>query len=152
MTSVPISLQEHKRLTQHGAAEGGASPHPIPAPAAVPASPPEFLLDDIARAEWTRVLAAMPPAALAGMARWTLLAGYCNAVARAVRAEQALVADGQYYESRTGQGIVVRRRHPALRDAEQGWNAARHLARQLGITGGAAVAQERPGTRRSLFK
>lgn len=151
MTNIPISLHQHKRLTQHGG-EGDASLHPVPSPPAVHPSPPEFLLDDIARAEWTRVLAAMPPAVLAGMARWTLLAGYCNAVARAVRAEQALLADGQYYESRTGQGVMIRRRHPALRDAEQGWNAARHLARQLGITGGAAVAQERPGTRRSLFK
>lgn len=151
MTSIPISLHQHKRLTQHGA-EGAANAHPAPASPVISASPPEFLLDDIARAEWTRVLTAMQPAILAGMARWTLLAGYCNAVARAVRAERALVADGQYYESRTGQGVVIRRRHPALRDAEQGWNAARHLARQLGITGGAAVAQERPGTRRSLFK
>ena len=151
MTSIPISLHQHKRLPQHGA-EVATSPVPVPLSGAGPASPPEFLLDDIARAEWTRVITTLPPAGSACMARWTLLAGYCNAVARAVRAEQALATDGQYYETKTEQGVLIRRRHPALRDAEQGWNSARHLARQLGITGGAAVAHERPGTRRSLFK
>jgi hypothetical protein len=73
-------------------------------------------------------------------------------VARAVRAEQTLAVEGRYYHSTTGGGSMIRRRHPAVQDAEQGWTSARHLAKQLGITGGASVAQNISGARRGLFK
>ena len=114
--------------------------------------PPPFLLDEIAREEWARVSAVLPNEATASLASRTLLAGYCNAVARAVRAEQTLAAEGHYYQSTTGGGAVIRRRHPAVHDAEQGWTSARRLAKQLGIIGGAAVAQNLSGARRGLFK
>lgn len=114
--------------------------------------PPPFLLDDIAREEWARVSGVLPRGATASLALRTLLAGYCNAVARAVRAEQTLAAEGHYYQSTTGGGAIIRRRHPAVHDAEQGWTSARRLAKQLGIIGGAAVAQDKSGSRRGLFK
>ena len=145
MSSIPISLhrlnRQHKDLHPGGEQSDGSN-----------AAPPDFLVDEIARAEWRRVLSALPRIGATAMARRTLLAGYCNAIARAVRAEQTLAAEGQYYETRNERGGLVRRRHPALRDAEQGWNCARHLARQLGITGGGTVAHGMSGERRSLFK
>ena len=145
MSSIPISL--HRLTRQHKDPHQGGS-HSEDSNA----TPPDFLVDEIARAEWSRVFSALPRIGATAVARRTLLAGYCNAVARAVRAEQTLAAEGQYYETRNERGGLVRRRHPALRDAEQGWNCARHLARQLGITGGATVAHGMSGERRSLFK
>lgn len=145
MSSIPITLHRlnrHQKDIHYGGAQSDDSN----------VAPPDFLVDDIARAEWSRVFSALPRIGATAVARWTLLAGYCNAVARAVRAEQTLAAEGQYYETRNERGGLIRRRHPALRDAEQGWNCAQHLARQLGITGGATVAHGMSGQRRSLFK
>lgn len=114
--------------------------------------PPSFVVDEIARDEWQRVHTAMFGGVELTMAQCSLLAGYCNAVARAVRAEQTLAQEGRYYQTRTRVGSVMRRRHPAAHDAEQGWTAARHLAKQLGITGGPLSDQPHLDARRSLFK
>ena len=86
-------------------------------------------------------------------AKSSLLAGYCIAVACAVRAEQILAAEGRYYETRTKRGSVMRRRHPAALDAEQGWTSARRLAKELGLTGDCQGEQPAAAApRRSLFK
>lgn len=116
------------------------------------ALPPSFVVDEIARDEWRRVHSALFGDAELSMAQCSLLAGYCNAVARAVRAEQILAKEGRYYQTRTRGGSVMRRRHPAAHDAEHGWTAARHLAKQLGITGGPLSDQPHSGARRKVFK
>ncbi|QLH38993.1 MAG: P27 family phage terminase small subunit [Defluviicoccus sp.] len=58
------------------------------------ALPPSFVVDEIARDEWRRVHSALFGDAELSMAQCSLLAGYCNAVARAVRAEQILAKEG----------------------------------------------------------
>jgi phage terminase small subunit len=116
------------------------------------AAPPSFLVDEIAREEWRRVHNSIFGEGELSMALCSLLAGYCNAVARAVRAEQTLAVEGRYYQTRTRVGSVMRRRHPAAHDAEQGWTAARHLAKQLGITGGPLGDQSHSEARRNVFK
>lgn len=115
-------------------------------------TPPGFLVDEIAREEWERVSAALFAKASPSLAQSSLLAGYCTAVARAIRAEQTLAREGRYYETRTGRGSVLRRRHPAAQDAEQGWSSARRLAKQLGLIGGVLGDQAAADPRRSLFK
>jgi P27 family predicted phage terminase small subunit len=122
-----------------------------PRPAAV-SLPPSFLVDDIAREEWDRVAEAVLTDGNASSVQRSLLAGYCVAVARAVRAEQTLAAEGRYYETRTKRGSVMRRRHPAAHDAEQGWSSARRLAKELGLTGGTVSERRTTEPRRSLFK
>lgn len=151
MSSDPITLHRRKRLPQSVVTLQGTTPQ-HQRPSDLETQPPSFLLDDIAREEWVRVASSLPMECSASLAQRTLLAGYCNAVARAVRAEQVLAAEGRYYHSTTGGGSMIRRRHPAVQDAEQGWTSARQLAKQLGMTGGAAVAQNRSGARRGLFK
>lgn len=116
------------------------------------AVPPAFVVDEIARDEWRRVHSTMFVEGALSMAQCSLLAGYCNAVARAVRAEQILAEEGRYYQTRTRVGSVMRRRHPAAHDAEHGWTAARHLAKQLGITGGPLGEQSNAEPRRNVFK
>ena len=116
------------------------------------ATPPGYLLDEIAREEWERVSAALFFRAAPTLAQSSLLAGYCTAVARAIRAEQTLALEGRYYETRTGGGSILRRRHPAVHDVEQGWASARRLAKQLGLIGGALGDQSAADPRRSLFK
>jgi phage terminase small subunit len=117
----------------------------------ISAVPPSFVVDEIARDEWQRVHTSMFGDGELSMAQCSLLAGYCNAVARAVRAEQILAEEGRYYQTRTKVGSVMRRRHPAAHDAEQGWTAARHLAKQLGITGG-PLCESGSEARRNVFK
>ncbi|MBK8212096.1 MAG: P27 family phage terminase small subunit [Rhodospirillales bacterium] len=150
MSIDPITLHRRKRLPQPVVPLAGAAPQHQRL-SIIDTQPPPFLLDDIAREEWVRVSGSLPEAS-ASVGLRTLLAGYCNAVARAVRAEQTLAIEGRYYHSTTGGGSMIRRRHPAVQDAEQGWTSARHLAKQLGITGGASVAPSISGARRNLFK
>lgn len=113
--------------------------------------PPSFLMDEIAREEWERVSDALLDDR-SPLARRSLLAGYCNAIARAVRAEHILALEGRYYETRTRRGSLMRRRHPAAQDAEEGWRAARHLAKQLGLTGGSLRERRGERSRRRVFK
>ena len=114
-------------------------------------APPSFLTDEIAREEWDRVSALFDEGSLAlSLAQRSLLAGYCNAVARAVRAEH--IVEGRYYETRTKRGSLMRRRHPAAQDAAEGWTAARHLAKQLGLIGGSLGERRGEGSRRRVFK
>jgi P27 family predicted phage terminase small subunit len=115
-------------------------------------APPSFLVDEIAREEWEKVSASLIGQGAPSLALCSLLAGYCNAVARAVRAEQTLAVEGRYYETRTRRGSLMRRRHPAAQDAEEGWTAARHLAKQLGLTGGPLVDRRGEDSRRRVFK
>jgi P27 family predicted phage terminase small subunit len=116
------------------------------------ALPPGFMVDELAREEWERVIVTLSGDGRLQPARRSLLAGYCNAVARAIRAEQTLVSEGRYYETTTRRGSVMRRRHPAAIDAEEGWKAARHFAKQLGIIGESLGEQQTHDLRRSLFK
>jgi P27 family predicted phage terminase small subunit len=116
------------------------------------ALPPGFMVDELAREEWERVIGTLCTDGRVSPARRSLLAGYCNAVARAIRAEQTLVNEGRYYETTTRRGSIMRRRHPAAIDAEEGWKAARHFAKQLGIIGESLGEQQTHDSRRSLFK
>jgi P27 family predicted phage terminase small subunit len=115
-------------------------------------TPPTFVVDEIAREEWEKVSASLIEQGLLSLAQRSLLAGYCNAVARAVRAEQTLAVEGRYYETRTRRGSLMRRRHPAAQDAEEGWTAARQLAKQLGLTGGPSGDRRAGDSRRRVFK
>lgn len=113
--------------------------------------PPQCLLDDIAVAEWQRVAPLLHASGGLDKMHRSLLLGYCNSVAKAIRAEQILARDGRYYETQTPQGSMIRRRHPAIRDAEDGWNAVRRFARDLGlIVNGALNTQN--DHRRAIFK
>lgn len=115
-------------------------------------TPSAFLVDEIAREEWERVSASLIEQGALSLAQRSLLAGYCNTIARAVRAEQALAIEGRYYETRTKRGSLMRRRHPAAQDAEEGWTAARQLAKQLGLTGGLLGDRRAGDCRRRVFK
>lgn len=109
--------------------------------------PPAIVRDEIAIAEWRRVAPSLAANGLLTAAHETLLAGYCNAVASAVRAEETLAAEGRYFETRG----AMKRRHPAVQDALENWQAARSFARQLGITGG-NLGEPEENDRRAAFK
>jgi P27 family predicted phage terminase small subunit len=138
--------------TVRSSGEGLAYRHSAAQRSAICIIPSVYLVDEIAREEWERVSAALLEHGSLSLEKRSLLAGYCNAVAKAVRAEQTLAVEGRYYETKTKRGSLMRRRHPAAQDAEEGWTAARQLAKQLGITGGAAGARQREHPRRRVFK
>jgi len=112
---------------------------------------PMLVVDEIAREEWKRVAQSLLNSGALTLAQYGLLAGYCNAVAKAVRAEQTLATEGRYYQTHGNSGSMMRRRHPAVHDAEEGWTTARKFAKQLGIMG-VAAGENGNGSRRRLFK
>lgn len=116
-------------------------------------SEPTYLIDDVARHEWRRMIVAFYAENSLPIAHQALLAGYCNAVARAIRAEKTL-AQGErfYYETITKKGTVLHRRHPAAHDAERSWASARQFAKQLGITGRSIRPNAVSYDRRRTFK
>ncbi|MFZ1413715.1 MAG: P27 family phage terminase small subunit [Defluviicoccus sp.] len=114
--------------------------------------PPHYLTDDIAVEEWKRVASHLLADGLLTAARRALLAGYCTAVARAIRAEETLLREGRYYETETSRGSVMRRRHPAAQDSEQAWCAVRKFARHLGIATPSSDDVGAGGGRRAIFK
>lgn len=114
--------------------------------------PPHYLQDYIAVDEWKRVASQLAKNGLFTPARRALLAGYCSAVAQAIRAEETLLREGRYYETETSRGSVMRRRHPAAQDAEQAWAAVRKFAKQLGIAAPNLVPDNGCSERRAIFK
>jgi P27 family predicted phage terminase small subunit len=96
--------------------------------------PPCYLIDEIAVREWQSVAPCLLRRGLLDETIRPLLAGYCNALARSVRAEQVLAKEGRYYKTAGRCGSSIKRRHPAVQDAEEGWASVRHFAKQLGIS------------------
>jgi phage terminase small subunit len=114
--------------------------------------PPTYLVDEIAIREWICAAPALLRRGLLDEIMKPLLAGYCNAIARSVRAEQVLAKEGRYYKTTTRGGSTVKRRHPAVQDAEEGWASVRYFAKQLGISS-LPGGEGRGGTRDvSMFK
>lgn len=95
--------------------------------------PPCYLIDEIAVREWQSVAPCLLRRGLLDETIRPLLAGYCNALARSVRAEQVLAKEGRYYKTVGRCGSSIKRRHPAVQDAEEGWASVRHFAKQLRI-------------------
>jgi P27 family predicted phage terminase small subunit len=96
--------------------------------------PPTYLIDEIAVREWRTVAPCLLKRGLLDETTRPLLAGYCNALARSIRAEQVLAKEGRYYKTVGRCGSTIKRRHPAVQDAEEGWASVRHFAKQLGIS------------------
>jgi len=113
---------------------------------------PHYLQDYIAVDEWKRVSNQLAKEGLFTSASRALLAGYCSAVAQAIRSEETLLREGRYYETETSRGSVMRRRHPAAQDAEQAWAAVRKFAKQLGIAAPNLVPDNGSSERRAIFK
>jgi P27 family predicted phage terminase small subunit len=115
-------------------------------------NPPPYLVDEVAVREWMTAAPALLRRGLLEDIMKPLLAGYCNALARSVRAEQVLAKEGRYYKSTARCGSTIKRRHPAVQDAEEGWASVRYFAKQLGISP-LPGSQDLPGTRDiSMFK
>lgn len=116
------------------------------------APPPSYLSDEIAIQEWHEVAPLLARRGLLDEVVKPLLAGYCTALARSVRAEQVLSSEGRYYKTTTRKGAVMKRRHPAVQDAEEGWASVRHFAKQLGISAPMHSYRATRNARRDLFK
>lgn len=96
-------------------------------------APPDYLSDDIALTEWRAVAPILSTRGLLEEYIKPLLAGYCMALARSIRAEHVIQQEGRYYKTTTSSGSVLKRRHPAVHEVEEGWAAVRKFAIQLGF-------------------
>jgi P27 family predicted phage terminase small subunit len=115
-------------------------------------NPPPYLVDDIAIREWKTAAPTLLRRGLLDEIMKPLLAGYCNAIARSVRAEQVLAREGRYYKTVTRGGSTIKRRHPAVQDAEEGWASVRYFAKQLGISSLPAGEEGRGAIDIGMFK
>lgn len=113
---------------------------------------PSYLTDPVAVEEWERVAPALLQRGVLSEMMRTYLAGYCNALSRAVRAEKITEQEGRYYRTRTSRGSLLKRRHPASKDAQDSWalvmQFAKHIDRVV-LKGGNCSANN---TRSSPFK
>lgn len=114
--------------------------------------PPSYLVDEIAIRQWIAAAPALLQRGLLDETMKPLLAGYCNALARSVRAEQVLAREGRYYKTTMRDGSTIKRRHPAVQDAEEGWASVRYFAKQLGISSLSAGHSGRDTRDLSMFK
>lgn len=114
--------------------------------------PPRYLIDEIALREWLTAAPALLKRGLLDETMRPLLAGYCNALARSVRAEQVLAKEGRYYRTVTRSGSTIKRRHPAVQDAEEGWASVRLFAKQLGISPFSVNRTQHEAKETSMFK
>lgn len=128
------NMQHAKVVTLRGCSTASAKPTSSAANRSPNLDPPLYLVDEIAIREWLTVAPALLRRGLLDETMKPLLAGYCNALARSVRAEQVLSKEGRYYKTVTRGGSTIKRRHPAVQDAEEGWASVRHFAKQLGIS------------------
>ena len=94
-------------------------------------SPPSYLTDDVALNEWRRIAPLLAEQEVFTPLMRTLLAGYCNALYRSVYAEKVIEKEGRYYSTKNSRGSILKRRHPAAKDSEDGWAIVMQLARQI---------------------
>lgn len=114
--------------------------------------PPPYLNDEIALREWHAIAPTLARRGLLDEGMRPLLAGYCSALARTVRAEQILLREGRYYKTITTGGSVMKRRHPAVQDAEEGWASVRQFARHLGLSASFVSSRSIKSGRSDFFK
>ncbi|MBL8661066.1 MAG: P27 family phage terminase small subunit [Rhodospirillales bacterium] len=108
--------------------------------------------DEIALHEWHAIAPTLARRGLLDEGMRPLLAGYCSALARTVRAEEILSKEGRYYKTLTAGGSVMKRRHPAVQDAEEGWASVRQFARHLGLSASFVSSRSTKSGRSDFFK
>ncbi|MDU7031593.1 MAG: phage terminase small subunit P27 family [Clostridiales bacterium] len=69
--------------------------------------PPKWLVDDIARKEWRRIVKELSQINLVGNLDLNNLGGYCNAFANYVKATEILKDQTYYIDRETRNGIIV---------------------------------------------
>lgn len=69
--------------------------------------PPEWLIDDIARKEWRRIIKELDKIKIVGNLDRNNLGGYCNAFANYVKTTEILKEQTYYINRETRNGVIV---------------------------------------------
>lgn len=69
--------------------------------------PPDWLVDDVAKKEWRRIVKELEKISLIGNLDRNNLGGYCNAFANYVKATNILKEQTYYIDRETRSGIIV---------------------------------------------
>jgi len=115
-------------------------------------APPDYMTDAIAIKEWNALVPLLAKRGLLEDGMKSLLAGYCIALSRSIRAEQVIEKEGRYYKTRSGNGSYMKRRHPAVHDAKEGWASVRKFATQLGLRAGPGPSRSTRASGHEFFK
>lgn len=71
------------------------------------ARPPDWLVDDVAKKEWRRIVKELKKIGIIGNLDIANIGGYCNAFANYVKATGILKQQSYYVERETRNGIIV---------------------------------------------
>lgn len=69
--------------------------------------PPDWLIDDVAKKEWRRIIKELEKINLVGNLDRNNLGGYCNAFANYVKATNILKEQAYYIDRETRNGVIV---------------------------------------------
>lgn len=69
--------------------------------------PPDWLIDDVAKKEWRRIVKELEKIGLVGNLDRNNLGGYCNAFANYVKATNILKEQAYYIDRETRNGVIV---------------------------------------------
>lgn len=69
--------------------------------------PPTWLIDDVARKEWRRIVKELEKISLVGNLDRNNIGGYCNAFANYVKATEILKDQTYYIDRETRNGVIV---------------------------------------------
>lgn len=95
--------------------------------------PPDWLIDDVAKKEWRRIVKELEKINLVGNLDRNNLGGYCNAFANYVKATNILKEQTYYIDRETRNGIIVVK-NPMV-DIQKGYaEEMRRFAALCGLT------------------
>lgn len=70
-------------------------------------TPPEWLINDVARKEWRRIVRELNKINIIGNLDYANLGGYCNAYANYIKATEILKDQTYYIERETRTGVIL---------------------------------------------
>lgn len=70
-------------------------------------TPPEWLINDVARKEWRRIVRELNKIDIVGNLDYANLGGYCNAYANYIKATDILKEQTYYIDRETRNGVIV---------------------------------------------
>lgn len=70
-------------------------------------TPPEWLINDVARKEWRRIVRELNKIDIVGNLDYANLGGYCNAYANYIKATDILKEQTYYIDRKTRNGVIV---------------------------------------------
>lgn len=110
------------------------------------AVPPDFL-DEMAKAEWARIVPELETLGIMSNIDIALVASYCTSVSELAEACKQIEANGYTYEAETREGCIVQRKSPWIDVRAKAINNIVKTSCEMGMTPASrskVIAQKQP--------